>query len=170
MLRRRIRSSFEACLKMKGGVGGARILILLVPLALLASPHIAESQEEPLTNAKGGVDYMPLAPYECQWFTRVMRNCTRKLLSMKGFQHVFSALSKKRADEDLMMCAAKNAAKIPDRIYCTEKESVSVLSGCLKLTLKKFNSGDKKNNNFVNEFTNCLASNHQKKLVEMNKS
>ncbi|XP_054923882.2 uncharacterized protein [Dermacentor andersoni] len=104
-------------------------------------------------------------PMECPWFTNALFQCMKTRMSMRRFQLVTREMRTDRFISGFLSCLTVRSVEAPDKIYCTDKESVHILKSCVKDNLSGQSRAQRQAATvLLNEMEECLHYYHYDRL------
>ncbi|XP_077527774.1 uncharacterized protein LOC144139226 [Haemaphysalis longicornis] len=104
------------------------------------------------------------APKECPWFSEVLRNCSVEPSQQPKYREALTLVGDGGVRTQIQICMIKNSHSVPQRIYCTDDESVTVLRQCFKEGWDVRNKTDERDPNagieFFDEILDCMTMYH----------
>nr|XP_054923884.1 uncharacterized protein LOC129383383 [Dermacentor andersoni]XP_054923885.1 uncharacterized protein LOC129383383 [Dermacentor andersoni] len=103
-------------------------------------------------------------PYECPWFTKALSDCSNERLDKRRFEPIMERMDNASYSRELLLCMTQRSVEAPDSIFCTDRESVSILTSCVEDGLAKHSEVPQEEaRELLNEIGRCLQDIHQDK-------
>ncbi|XP_065306711.2 uncharacterized protein [Dermacentor albipictus] len=107
-------------------------------------------------------------PMECPWLTEALRKCAVTMKDTWRFQHVTREIRTDRFIRGLLICLTVRSVEAPDKIYCTDRESVHIFNSCINETLSGQSRARRQEATLLlNEMEECLHYFHYDKLSQL---
>ncbi|XP_075724851.1 uncharacterized protein LOC119179711 isoform X2 [Rhipicephalus microplus] len=104
-------------------------------------------------------------PMECLWFTESMRKCKKTRLSGERFLYMLKKLQNTTYRKDLLDCLTEKSEDVPDNMYCTDEQSVQVMTTCVRNNIMKQHvTGEDDVRELIGETKKCLSEIHKEKM------
>ncbi|XP_065306692.2 uncharacterized protein [Dermacentor albipictus] len=104
-------------------------------------------------------------PYECPWFTKALSNCSNERLEKRRFEPIMEKIDNASYSRALLLCMTRRSVEAPDKIFCTDRQSVSILTSCVKDSLAKHSRvSQEEARGLLDEIGKCLQEIHHDKM------
>ncbi|XP_075559780.1 uncharacterized protein LOC142591339 [Dermacentor variabilis] len=127
-------------------------------------PHELRRPREGRPPKEHGHGTIP-TPYECPWFTKALSNCSNEPPNKWRIVPIVHRTDKARYSRALLLCMTQRSVEAPDKIFCTDKESVSILTSCVEHGLAKHSRVSREEaREFLDKMGRCLLEFHHEKM------